>query len=187
MNEYATPQEILDAFAKLSDKAKCTLHGNVSQYLYGTRFSHPLDLVHEALYLAVEGRRKWPRGLDFAVFLAMTARSVASANRTAISNRCMDARPVEDLLDWSRDGAAASHPSAESRAERAQTWRRVAAGIACAHARLCFSDLVAANVLEGIVAERSAAELQRALNLNSAQYDAARKRALRALRTIERL
>jgi len=187
MTEYATPQEILDAFAKLSKKETRSLLGTVSQYLCGSRFSHPLDLVHEALYLAVEGRRRWPRGLDFAVFLAMTARSVAFANRTAIGNRCMDARPVEDLLDWSRDGAAVAHPSAEFRAERAQTWRRVAAGIACAHARLCFNDLVAANVLEGIVAERSAAELQRALNLNAAQYDAARKRALRALRTIERL
>lgn len=187
MTEYATPQEILDAFAKLTDREKRSLHGVVSQHLCGSRFSSALDLVHEALYLAIEGRRKWPRGLNFAIFLAMTARSVASADRTSSGNSRMDARPVEDLLDWSRDGATVAHPSAEACAQRAQRWRRVASGINCAHARLRLSDSVAALVLEGMLAERAVAESRRELNLCAAQYDAARKRALRALRTIERL
>jgi hypothetical protein len=187
MTGYATPQEIIDAFASLTPTEKRTLHAIAAKHLGGSRFSDPLDLLHEALFLAVEGRRNWPRGLDFAVFLGMTARSVAFADRSASSNTRVDARPVEDLLDWSRDGAAAAHPSAEACAERAQNWRRVVERLEFARDRVRRRDPVAAKVLEGIVAERSVVELRRELSLQVAEYDAARKRALRALRTIERL
>jgi hypothetical protein len=187
MPAYATPQEIIDAFTSLTQTEKRILHAVAAKHMAGSRFSDPLDLLHEALYLAVEGRRNWPRGLDFAVFLGMTARSVAFADRSASANTKVDARPVEDLLNWSRDGAAAAHPSAEACAERAQNWRRVVGRIKSARDRLGRRDPVAASVLEGIVAERAVGELRRELSLQVAEYDAARKRALRALRTIERL
>ena len=187
MTEYATPQEIIDAYANLSDREKRALLAIAAKNISGSRFSDPLDLIHEALYLAVEGRRNWPRGLDFAVFLGMTARSVAFADRNASGNARMDGRPVDELLDWSRDGASVSHPSAESCAERAQDWERIARKLDSAHGRLLRRDPVAAKVFEGIVADRTVGELRRELNLQVAEYDAARKRALRALRTIERL
>ena len=133
-----------------------------------------------------EGLRNRPRGLDFAVFLGMTARSVAFADRNASGNARMNRRSVKELLDWSCDGASVSHPSAESCAERAQDWDHISRKMDSRTAG-CFGAPVTVRVFEGIVADRTVVELRRDLNLKVAEYYAARKRALRALRTIERL
>lgn len=186
MTQHATPQDIMDAFANLSDRERRVIHAIARKHLGGTRFSEPMDLIHEALFLAVEGRRKWPLEIDFAIFLSMTIRSVAYADRTVSENAMAAKAPVEDILEWS--GAdCASHPSAQDCAERAQSsqiaWRKVAS----ARGRLAERDPVAARVLDGFVAEEPACELRRELGICAAELDAARKRVLRALRNTGRL
>lgn len=182
MTEHATPQEIIDAYANLEDAERRVIHAIARKHVGGSRFSEPLDLVHEALFLAVEGRRNWPRGLNFAVFLAMTIRSVAYADRTLSENAKASAFPVGDILDWTQAGRGVAHPSAEECAQRAQDckllWRRVG------HARgaLLSRDKVAAQVLDGLVADEPVAQLRRELSLCAAEFDAAKKRVLRALR-----
>lgn len=187
MTDHATSQEIIDAYAALIDAEKRVIYAVARKHIGGPRFSEPFDLIHEALFLAVEGRRHWPRGLDFAVFLAMTIRSVAYADRTSSENAKAANFPVEDILDWSPAGGAVAHPSAEDCAQRAQDnrimWRRVAS----ARARLSLRDGVAASVLDGLATDQPVAQLRRELSLCAAEFDAARKRVLRALRNTGRL
>jgi len=186
MTQHATPQEIMDAFANLSDRERRVIHAIARKHLGGTRFSEPLDLVHEALFLSVEGRRKWPLDIDFAIFLSMTIRSVAYADRT-VSENAMAARvPVEDVLEWSI-APHASHPSAESCAQQAQEFRLAWSTVASARGRLAERDPLAARVLDGFMNEAPAAELRRELGICAAELDAARKRVLRALRNTARL
>jgi DNA-directed RNA polymerase specialized sigma24 family protein len=186
MTQHASYQDIIDAFADLDDDEKRAIHNSACKHLGGTRFSMPLDLVHEALYLALQGRRRWPVGLDFSVFLQMTIRSVAYADRTVSSNAKTVKTPVEDILEWSEVGAP-HHPSAEECAQKAQcnqiAWRKVAS----ARERLASCDPIAARALDGLVAEAPACELRRDLGLCAAELDAVRKRVLRALRNTGRL
>jgi len=186
MTQHATPQEIMDAFANLSDRERRVVHAIARKHLGGTRFSEPLDLVHEALFLAVEGRRNWPLGLDFAIFLSMTIHSVAYADRTVSENAMAVRAPVEDILEWTI-GDHVSHASAEDCAAQAQEFQIAWGKVASARGRLAERDPIAARVLDGFVNEAPAAELRRELGLCAAQLDAARKRVLRALRNTARL
>lgn len=186
MTQHATPQDIMDAFANLCDRERRVIHAIARKHLGGTRFSEPLDLIHEALFLAVEGRRNWPLEIDFAIFLSMTIRSVAYADRTVSENAMAARTPVEEILEWSI-APHASHPSAETCAEQAQDCRMAWSRVASARGRLAERDPIAARVLDGFVAEAPAAELRRELGICAAELDAARKRVLRALRNTARL
>lgn len=185
MTEHATPQEITDAFACLTERDKRVLHAVARSQLGGTRFSEPLDLIYEALFLAVEGRRNWPRAIEFTVFMLMTVRSVAYADRTVSENAKTVSASSDDVAEWA-DGAA-RHPSAEECAERNQNVQRGWEDVRYARNALERRDPQAARVLDKIIAEEPAAEIRRELGLCVAELDAAKKRVLRALRNSARL
>lgn len=186
MTQYASPQDIMDAFANLADQERRVIYAAARKQLGGTRFSEPLDLVHEALFLALDGRRNWPLGLDFAIFLLMTIRSVAYAERKVSENAMAMRAPVEDILEWSIAEHAA-HPSAEECVQKAQGSRAAWAKVESARRVLAERDPIATRVLDGAVAEEPAAQLRRELRICAAEFDAARKRVLRALRNTGRL
>lgn len=187
MTQHATPQDIMDAFANLADAEKRAIHAAARKHLEGTRFSEPLDLVHEALFLAVEGRRNWPVGLNFAIFMTMTIRSVAYAERTRAESRQTAHFSVEDILEWSETGSSVSHRSAEECAERSQQcqmkWRKISR----AREKMTLNDPVAGRVLDALMDERPLLAIRRELGLCASQLDAAKKRVLRALRNTGRL
>lgn len=187
MTQHATTPQILNAFMLLSHEEKRALHAAARKHIQGTKFSEPLDLMHEALYLALDGRRRWPIGLNFATFLAMTMRSVAYAERTRSENAKTAAFPVEELLEWTAEGSWFAHPSAEACAQRAQECDELWIRIASASAALSRRDRIAARLLEGMVADEPASELRAELNLCAAEFDAIKKRVLRALRNPARL
>ncbi|QJE02515.1 hypothetical protein HH212_22900 [Massilia forsythiae] len=187
MIDYATTQEIFDAFAQLADQEKCALYAAAHKQLEGTRFSAPMDLVHEALFLAAEGRRNWPRGLNFAIFMAMTIRSVAYADRTRLANKLAHRSPVEDLLEWSESGALVAHASAEECVERSQTCALMWKKVYSTRARLEHKDPLARSVLDCMLQEEPITSLRDDSGIGSAELEAARKRMLRALKNTGRL
>ncbi len=187
MTQHATPQEIMDAFATMADKDKRALLAVARRQLGGTNFSTALDLVYEALSLALSGRRRWPLAVDFGVFMMLTARSVAYANRTASENAKTVAVSSDDIVEWFDGDGEARHPSAEDCAERNQDVQRGWEDVRRAKNVLERRDPLAARVLDKIVAEDSAADIRRDLGLCVAELDAAKKRVLRALRNSARL
>ena len=186
MTQYATTQDILDAFANLSGQEKITIMANAKWLLDGTSFSEPLDLVHEALFLAVEGRRNWPLKIQFSLFLSMTIKSIAYAERTNKANAARARASAEDHLDWGT-APAANHPSAQDDAERAQTTIRLIGALGVARAALREGDRLAGLVLDAILEEEAAPAIRDRLGLSTAELDAARKRALRVVRNSARL
>ncbi|ATQ75807.1 hypothetical protein CR152_15685 [Massilia violaceinigra] len=186
MTQYATTQDILDAFANLSGKEKITIMAKAKWHLDGTSFSEPLDLVHEALFLAVEGRRNWPLKIQFSLFLSMTIKSIAYAERTKKAHSARTRASAEDHLDWGT-APAANHPSAQDEAERAQTTIRLIGALDVARAALREGDRLAALVLDAILDEEEAPAIRDRLGLSAAELDAARKRALRVARNWARL
>jgi hypothetical protein len=63
MNNAATPEEILDAYARLTPEEFAALLTLASEFIEGTEFETPLDLLHEALHQSLEGRYRWqPHG-----------------------------------------------------------------------------------------------------------------------------
>lgn len=63
MNNAATPEEILYAYTKLTPEEFAALLTLASEFIEGTEFETPLDLLHEALHQSLEGRYRWqPHG-----------------------------------------------------------------------------------------------------------------------------
>lgn len=180
MATYGTTDEILRAYGSLSDDQLLGLRAAARRYLGGTRFSEPLDLAHEALYLALEGRRNWPTHIDFALFLAMTMRSVADADRKRHENSLAVRTSIEELLETVPDWVG-SHPSVEDEflAQEQNHIAQVAADIARAGLA---GDESALKVLNGMVSGMSPKEMREAFGLNAKAFDAARHRALRKVR-----
>jgi hypothetical protein len=59
MNNAATPEEILDAYARLTPEEFAALLTLASEIIDGTDFESPLDLLHETLHQCLEGRYRW--------------------------------------------------------------------------------------------------------------------------------
>lgn len=59
MRDAATPEEILDAYAKLTPEEFAALLTLASEFIDGTEFETPLDLLHETLHQCLVGRYRW--------------------------------------------------------------------------------------------------------------------------------
>jgi DNA-directed RNA polymerase specialized sigma24 family protein len=84
--DHLVPEEVVAAFESLSPVEKLKLLEIEKNYLRGTGFS-PTDLLHEALYRALVGRRKCPRGVAFMAFLVQTMRGVAYHERQRLARQ----------------------------------------------------------------------------------------------------
>lgn len=87
MSDYATTPELFEAFSALSDSDLLALRKAASMRLFGTQYSEPADLIHEALTRCLDGRRNWPKAVPFTVFLANAMKSIADADRNLHSSR----------------------------------------------------------------------------------------------------
>ena len=91
--EYLRTDEIGRAFDDLSPDDKLKLGVIEMTLLSGTGLEKG-DLLQEAVYRALDGDRKCPRGVSFMAFLVMTMKSVASHARTENSRTVVTADPA---------------------------------------------------------------------------------------------
>lgn len=185
MTQYASTEDILNAYQHLSNAELLAVRAAGRRYLDGTRFSEPLDLAHEALTLALDGRRNWPTHIDFAVFMAMTMRSVADADRKRHGTSLTSRISVEDLLEMAPDQAG-SHPSVEDEilANERCAIAKMAADIARAGLA---GDAEALAVLDGMSCGMAPCEIREAHGFSAKAFDAAKHRAMRKVRAAGRL
>jgi len=186
MTLYATTQDVFQAYADLGSQERRMLHAVACHHIGGTRFASPLDLIHEALLLSAEGRRRWPLSVDFPIYLANCMRSLADCDRSRSENRRRSSACFDDLMEWSARGA---DPSANSEelliAEQERQW----AALVLDQARGSFEtrDSQAIHVLDGMLANMSASDMRRAFNLSAGDFAAAKKRVLRRIANLARL
>lgn len=184
MSDYATIQELFDAFSSLSDSDLLALRKAASLRLFNTQYTEPADLIHEALTRCLDGRRNWPKAVPFTVFLANAMKSIADADRNLHSSRLVISSalletpsrpdPLSDL------GPRA--PSAEEDCIALENLRLARGQLEQLKRAFC-DDPAALSVLHGWMAGMSSKETIAARSLSAKEYDAARKRVARQIQS----
>ena len=180
MPAYATIDEILNTFASLSSADMKALCLAAAIHMRGSQFTEPIDLIHETLSLLLNGRRNWPKTMEFGPFMFATMRSVADADRQLIRNKLASAARVEDLLEQTYIERFHT-PSVEEQLLAREPSRLVA--VAAREARAALEgDNDARGVIDGMLADLSPKEICESYKVAPALFDGARKRAVRKIK-----
>lgn len=185
MIQHATTAEVLDAFAKLDDRQMLALKHAAGRYLGGTHFSDPLDLIHEALYLTLEGRRNWPLHVDFGLYVAMTMRSVADTSRRSSAMKTTSPVSFDELHEDQLGGDNAS-PSVEDQLIAMEQYSCAQTAADSVRASLS-EDPKALRVLNGLLAGMGPKEMCVEFQISSKDFNAAHQRVMRRLKNSGRL
>lgn len=175
---HATTAEILQAYKDLTRQDVIALHKYAQRHLSGI-FTEPLDLVHEALHRSLDGRRNWPPGVPFAVYMLQTMKSIVNHERERVANR--PGRMVSIEVGPGATALASSWPSVEEQVIAFNETQLAQKAAERARQSLA-GDPVALKVLEGMLAGMSPRETCDAFGFAPKDYDAARHRVMRRLR-----
>jgi len=180
MTTYATTAEILETFASLSDDDLAIMRKAARMHLHASRFTEPLDLIHETLNLLLDGRRNWPKHMEFGPFMFATMRSVANSDRQ-LHEACMSiGASVEDMFHAGAH-AQAFVPSVEEQLLAKEPRRMVQQAAREARDALD-GDPDAQSVIDGMLADLSSNDIRADAKMSHAAYESARKRAARRLK-----
>jgi hypothetical protein len=176
MPTHATVQQIIDAYSSLSDDELVALRRAARCHLGGTKFTEPLDLIHEAIGLLVDGVRHWPMHVDFSRFMFATMRSIAYAERRRLENKLGSARSLDEMVD-AGDFVGICVESVENALAESEP-ARIAVAAARA-ARVAFhGDEIAQIVIDSLIAGLEPREACANFQISMDDYRAARKRAI---------
>lgn len=177
----ATIEELLEAFAALSDADLLALRKAASLRLDGTQFTEPADLMHEALTRCLDGRRRWPKAVPFPVFLYNAMKSIASADRRLHSSKLViQASELEtDLWRDPLGSLGDMSPSAEADCIRLQEGRLSRELLARLRKEFA-GDVAVDAVMSSWPDELGSREIMKRHGLTFREYDAARKRIERS-------
>lgn len=176
---HASKQQILDKLRHLTEEEKLDIWRTAASFLGGTTFSGPADLFHETVSLLLAGSRHWPIHVGFCCYMRTAMKSVAGTSRELHSNaRTMDF-PFEDRL-LPRAQELGGPTPLDDLLER----ERLSLAIgALRRARAALKgDTAAAGVVDGWLRALSDTEIRSKRALSQGDYDAAKKRAMRAVR-----
>jgi DNA-directed RNA polymerase specialized sigma24 family protein len=178
---HATTEEILEAFRTLTSSEYEALAGAAAFLMRGSRFTEPADLISETLHGLLEGRRNWPKKMEFGPFMFATMRSVADSDRQLHENRRVISGSLEDIYGtYSMDESMRS-PSVEEQLLAAEPSRLMAHAAMAASIELDGDDdakHVLASILEGMSRDQAC----KSFDIAPSVYDNARKRAYRKIR-----
>lgn len=187
MPTFATAAEIIDAFEAMSPLDKLKLEAHARSLIRAQKLcpiQEPAELIHEALYRALDGRRRWPTHVLFKAFMVETMRSVANHDTDKMDDKPGAHVPFDAVVveaqQWSMGLSSRSAEDDYAASERRLA--RIAALDAADRALEADGDELARHVLRGMVEELSQSELCERTNAAPNQMDAARKRAQRRLR-----
>ena len=128
------------------------------------------DLLQEAIARILDGRRQWPRSIDFMAFMRQTIRSIASERRRRELRKPEHAEfDDEQMIDSALSSAG-------------QPERVVATSNLLEEIHTLFAnDPEVLAVLSGIAADESPKEIQSRSGMSTTQYASAQKRIRRGL------
>lgn len=181
MKNPASIHEFLDALRKLSDHERLALEAYANRCTGGTPYSSAKDIIHEAINRTLEGRRRWPRDVDLAVFLANAVRSIANTSRQLAEQSHLS---VDDLREEENGACNLLYQptcSTEEVAIARERERLGQAAIKFARSTLA-DDVEGLRVLDGIVADLSPKDMKEAFDLDDLAFDAARQRVMSRLK-----
>jgi DNA-directed RNA polymerase specialized sigma24 family protein len=179
MKDHATTEEILLTLKGLTKESMTGLIKAASVHMHNTRFSEPMDLVHEAMDLLLRGDRHWPKDMAFGPFMFATMRSIANSQRQRMEFRTHDS--YEEMGDFGLDGIDC-HPSAEEVAMSRERSALLKILMLDAKRTLDANDANAHIVLGAMMEDRTPAQICEATGMSISEYKEARQRTLRHAR-----
>ncbi|SHN40526.1 hypothetical protein SAMN05192549_1115 [Duganella sacchari] len=179
MQNYASMTELLQAFEALSSIEKTLLRQSASAKIFRTHFTEPDDLIHEALHRCLNGTRRWPRDVNFVVFLMNVMKSISSGERSKASARQMI--PLDHWQDSDPyNGEGITHLSAEEQCieleklvDVERRWLRLRDAL--------IDDIEAQAVFQSQLDGLRASAIMQQLSLTAADYEIARRRLQRKI------
>jgi DNA-directed RNA polymerase specialized sigma24 family protein len=179
MTNFASTSETLSAFKQLSDDELLALRYGANSLIHGTMYSEPADLLHEALYRSLDGRRNWPKHIAFGAFLLMTMRSIVSTEHKKTKRFPHTAHSLDDIAVVGADSANSS-PSAEDTVIAMQMLESAARTVDATREAL-EGDIEALQILSGMMSGMTSSEMCRDFKITKKAFDAARHRVMRRI------
>ena len=179
MTNFASTSETLAAFKQLSDDELLALRYGANMLINDTMYSEPADLMHEALFRSLDGRRNWPTHIAFGAFMLMTMRSIVSTEHKKSKKFLHTAHSFDDLAVVGSD-LANSSPSAEETVMALQMLESAARTVDAAREAL-EGDIEALQILSGMLSGMTSTEMCREFKISKKTFDAARHRFMRRI------
>lgn len=179
MSNHATTEEIDTAYRNLTDEEHQALFYYALSMIRGTRFSEPLDLVHEAVYRSLDGRRNWPLHVDFALYLRNTMHSIVSTERKLGKKMVDFEHSVDEVLE--RGAAFMPHTmSTEDVVLQREQFRLAEAAVAKAR-DLLSNDFEATSLMDMYLAHTAPSDIREELGMTQKQFNTVYKRVKRCI------
>lgn len=166
--------EIKEKLGSLSNADLVRLQRIAGYYSKGVLESD--NLLSCAFEKALSGERKCPRDLGVMIFLRGTIRSLASSEFKSLKRSPLTLES-DFCSDDENDPAPVEHPSPDPSAEESLIHSENVAAILC----LFNDDEIARIIVEGIMEEMDARELQELTGLDSTAYESKRKKIRRRI------
>lgn len=184
---FASPTQVAIALGKLTPNDHSALIRCAKNLLSGTSYSEPSDLVHEAFYRALDGRRRWLLRVDFMAFMTTSIKSIASSDRESYSNKfVVPASSLEtDECSDPISEIGLRYPSPEDE----YIHRECRHGMTLKRRQLTIDfsgDVQAQMIFEGWANELTPREIIVTSGLTADAYHAARKRIVRRINVASR-
>jgi DNA-directed RNA polymerase specialized sigma24 family protein len=155
---HHSPTEALEAIRSLSDRDKTVLVKVAKAYARTrkTRYDHQ-DLFHEAVARILEGKRGWPQGVGILPFLCGVMRGIAWDWRTQIYDEAPEASSA------SEEGNAIARLDAQK------------------FVALFADDIIAQQIVVGIMEGARGEELWEQSGLSKIEYESKRRKIRRRI------
>ncbi|WP_186139888.1 hypothetical protein [Burkholderia gladioli] len=178
---HATTQQIIEAFNKLTLEQLKGLRLAGDRFSEATGFDGGRDLLQEAIWRMLDGRRKWPRHIRFDFYVYRVMDSIAHGDRKRIQAEGWLVSPFDEHCDealvW-----RCPRPTPEQAALAAEELRLAAR--ATARVRLSLRSELDRAVLDRLLDGDTPAEIRAALRLAPREYELARQRVMARLRAV---
>lgn len=184
--QFASIEQVKEALHKLTPDDFKNLRKYAKRHLNLAHFYvEEDDFIHEAIYRALEERRRWNLNKTFVLFLILTIKSIVNEE---FENRFHQKLIPDGTLDFLEDGENGLYkyrvPSAEDLYIRAE--QKMSIHNAINRLRTHFqTDKDALVVIEGWAQDEDRAEvIYETEKISRRDYDSARKRLIRKAQTL---
>lgn len=182
-NNYASTQQVLDAFEKLTDAQVLALRAVAAKHIQGTRYSEPADLIHEVLDRCLKGTRNWPMNIPYVIYMTQAIKSTGLADQRRMGNTrvvYLDTTGVSDALDQELSAAHIGFMGPMD-AYEAKQMNELGRQKMTALKEAFGDDYIAKTLITGWANNVQTKDVLRINCITQKEFDAARKRITRHL------
>jgi hypothetical protein len=194
--DYASGEDIRSAIEKLAKADMVRLYKAGKNYLFGTEYKDPSELLNEAIMRAMNAAhggkgRSWKKSVPFIAFLIMTMKGIANDSYESLAQTktdSMEAMATEQTsIEEALHERGHSHRGTEEivvEIEEAEERQALAKQDSDAIDRFFKDDSEVNWIIMGYKDGQTASEIRELSEMSPTQYETAKKRFRRGLEKI---